>query len=70
MVAARARALYDKAAKERQKRRPLNSVSANLPEQMGDARDQAARAVGVSGRLVDYGSKVLTATAAVVAARR
>lgn len=40
LAAARAKALYDRLAKERQKRKPANSVVANLPEQtIGDARD-------------------------------
>lgn len=58
MVAARAREYYDKEAKQRQKRKP-KSVPENLPEQKGDARDQAGKAVGVSGRSVDYASRVL-----------
>jgi hypothetical protein len=45
MVADRARAWYDEQAKERQKRKPANSVPANLPEQ-GDARDQVGKDFG------------------------
>jgi hypothetical protein len=59
MVAARAREHYDQQAKERQKRKPADSVPENLPEQNGDARDHAAKAVGVSGKTVDYATKVL-----------
>lgn len=59
MVAARAREFYDKQAKERQVRKPAGSVPENLPEQKGDARDAAGKAVGVSGKLVDNASKVL-----------
>lgn len=59
MVGARAREIYDRQAKERQKRKPSNSVPVNLPEQKGDARDHAAKAVGVSGKSVDFATKVL-----------
>ena len=53
MVGARARDYYDEQAKDRQKRKPTNSVPVNLPEQIkGDARDHAARAVGVSGKSI------------------
>lgn len=51
MVADRARELFDKQAKERQKRKPADSVVANLPQQT--ARDAAGKALGVSGKLVD-----------------
>lgn len=57
--AARARDYYDRQAKERQKRKPADSVPENLPEQKGDARDQAAKAAGVSGKTVDFATKVL-----------
>ena len=50
MVAARARGMYDEAAKERQKRKPADSVPENLPEQKRDARDAAGKALGVSGK--------------------
>jgi len=59
MVGARAREHYDREAKERQKRKPADSVQENLPEQKGQARDQAAKAVGVSGRTIDFATKVL-----------
>ena len=59
MVAGRARAIYDQQAKERQKRKP-DSVQANLPEQKEQSRDAAGRAVGVSGKSVDYASIVLS----------
>ena len=58
MVAARARAIYDQQAKERQKRKP-DSVQANLPEQKEQSRDAAGRAVGVSGKSVDHATRVL-----------
>lgn len=45
-------------AKERQKRKPVDSVPAILPEQKGDARDQAGKAVGVSGRYVSDAKKI------------
>ena len=51
MVGARAREIYDKRAKERQKRKPANSVPESLPEQKKtDARDEIGRVVGVSGQ--------------------
>jgi hypothetical protein len=59
MVAARARDYYDRQAKERQKRKPADSVLENLPGQKGTARDQAAKAAGVSGKTVDHATKVL-----------
>lgn len=67
MVAARAREVYDRAAKERQDEGRKHShesrkglVVANLPEpSAGRSRDQAAEAVNVGGRTVDYGTKVL-----------
>jgi len=68
MCAARARAMYDRQAKERQSKggqeagrcRP-KQVMENLPQPIaGTARDQAARVFGVSGKSVDYAGKVLT----------
>ena len=53
MCAGRARKLYEEQAKERQKRKPADSVQANLPEQKGQARDLAGKAFGVSGKTVD-----------------
>lgn len=50
MVAARARDEFDREAKLRQ---------AGLVPRSGDARDVAGRAVGVSGKSVDYATKVL-----------
>jgi hypothetical protein len=52
IVADKARAMYDDEAKERRKRRPADSVPENLPG-CSTARDQAGKAVGVSGKLVD-----------------
>lgn len=46
VVAAKARKFYDDAAKERQKRKPVDSVPATLPEQKTDSRDAAGKAVG------------------------
>lgn len=57
MVAARARDIYDQAAKERQKRKPADSVVENLPQQK--ARDAAGKQVGISGKTVDFATKVL-----------
>jgi ParB-like chromosome segregation protein Spo0J len=60
MVGARAAELFKKQAKERQKRKPLNSVVANLPPQdAGKARDAAGAAVGVSGKMIDLANKVI-----------
>lgn len=66
MVGARAREWYDRQAKERQKasggdRKSNKSVMANLPQPIdaGTARDHAAKAVGVSGKSIDYATKVL-----------
>lgn len=59
IVGARLREFYDDQAKERQKRKPVDSVPENLPEQKGDARDQAGKAVGVSGKSIDHATKVL-----------
>jgi len=62
----RARAIYDKAAKERQDEGRKHShesrkglVPVNFPEpNKGDARDQVAKAFGISGRTVDFARKV------------
>ncbi len=63
MCAARAREMYDRQAKERQKVRKGSqpgATPANLPElPKGDARDHVGKAFGVSGRSVDYATKVL-----------
>jgi hypothetical protein len=68
MVGARAREIYNRQAKERQRasggdRKGARAISVpvNLPEPIvgGDARDQAGKAVGVSGRSIHYGTKVL-----------
>lgn len=42
------------AAKERQKRKPGNSVVENLPPQNGKARDMVGKAIGVSGKTIDH----------------
>lgn len=65
MVAARVREIYDAAAKERHKqnggdRKSGKSAPENLPDAVkGDARDKAGAAVGVSGKSVDFATKVL-----------
>lgn len=73
MVGARAREVYDRQAKERQKdaaskagkasgasRRGETNVPENLPEpSKGDARDQVGKAIGVSGTSIDHATKVL-----------
>lgn len=63
MVAARARKFYDDQAKERMKLsegRGHKKGMENLPDlSTGSARDQAGRAVNVSGKTVDDASRVL-----------
>ena len=59
MCAARAREVYEQQAKERQIRKPADSVVENLPQQNSKVRDAAGKAFGVSGKSVDYGKKVL-----------
>ena len=59
MCAGRARAYYDQQAKERQVRKPADSVQVNLPEQKQQAREAAGKAFGVSGKSVDYATKVI-----------
>jgi Domain of unknown function (DUF4326)/ParB-like nuclease domain len=65
MVGGRAKALYEKQAKERQKASggDRKSVRDNCPqpiEDKGRARDKAGEAVGVSGKQVDRAVKVLS----------
>jgi len=60
MVAARARDMYDAAAKERRTEGGKHKDVENLPQaEKSRARDAAGKAVGVSGKSVDYASKVL-----------
>lgn len=71
MVGARARGIYDRQAKERQqesgKVHGRGKVPANLPEpiESGDSRDAVGKAVGVSGKSIDYATKVLLTRPAV-----
>lgn len=68
MVAARAKEVYDKQAKERMVEggkaggggRPKQGVE-NLPHpsEQGKSRDLAGKAVGVSGKSVDFASKII-----------
>lgn len=64
MIAAKARDYYDKQAKERQaeqarRNQPQSQKVATLPPlEKSKARDQAGKAVGVSGRTVDKAKKV------------
>jgi hypothetical protein len=69
MAAAKARALYDRQAKERMQsgkgsdgsggRGHKKNPPENLPDgSSGDARDQAGKALGVSGKLVDMATVV------------
>lgn len=65
MVGARAREFYDQQAKERQRasggdHRTKKAVVENLPPpDSGKARDQVGKVVGVSGKSIDYATKVL-----------
>ena len=59
MAGARMREIYDRQAKERQKRKSQNSVPVNLPEQNKDTRDVVGKLVGVSGSTIDHATKVL-----------
>lgn len=64
MVGARAKEHYERLAKERQKERKGKQPGATSPEKLpelstGDTRDQAGKAVGVSGRMIDHASKVI-----------
>ena len=59
MIGAKVLELHKTEAKERQKRKPADSVPAIVPEQKGDARDKAGAAVKVSGRSIDKAAKVL-----------
>jgi hypothetical protein len=66
LCAARAREVYDRQAKERQRLSEGRGKKgpANLPDLKGDARDQVGKAFGVSGRSVDYASEALKAASA------
>lgn len=55
MVGQRAREFYDEQAKLRQKQ---GRVKLPDPSSAGHARDQAGKAVGVSGKMIDYAAKV------------
>jgi hypothetical protein len=65
MAGAKMRELYDKQAKERQKegqergRQSQKGIPVSLPETKADARDQAGKLVGVSGRTIDFATKIL-----------
>ena len=61
MVAAKAREVYDRQAKERQKLSEGRGKKGmvNMPYLKGSSRDAAGHALGVSGKLVDHASKVL-----------
>lgn len=55
MVGAKARTIYDEAAKDRQKGgQGGKMLPVNLPEAKGDARDAVGKALGVSGKSIDY----------------
>lgn len=56
MCAARAREIYERQAKDRQK---LGRENLPDPDQQGRARDKAGKAFGVSGKSVDHASRVI-----------
>lgn len=59
MVGARIKEYYAKEAKERQGSNQHKSKVENFPpSEVGKARDMAGKAVGVSGRSIDFASKV------------
>jgi hypothetical protein len=58
MIGDKARDWYDEKAKERQIRKPADSVVETLPQQNARARDQAGKAVNVSGKTMDKAKKV------------
>lgn len=63
MVAARARSIYDRQARERQATSTGGAgpqLVANLPEAGARSRDAAGKVVGVGGKSVDHATKVLT----------
>jgi len=62
MVGARARKFYDEEGKKRQKTSTGGSTPQlveNFPQAEGTARDHVGKAVGVSGRTIDFATKVL-----------
>jgi hypothetical protein len=67
MVGARAREIYDRGAKERQKAHgetapgKKRTLPATSPEVLhGESREAAGRAVGVGGKSIDSATRVLT----------
>lgn len=61
MIGARVREIYEKDAKERQKRKPADSVGSHGPQQnnAGRTRDVVGKLMGVSGQSIDRATKVL-----------
>jgi hypothetical protein len=61
MVGQKAKDMYAKQAKERQRASKGQGIKgpAMLPDLKGDARDLAGKAVGVSGKLIDHADKVV-----------
>lgn len=59
MLALEVERLYAAEAKERQVRKPANSVPAPVPEQKGEAREKAAKALGVGPRSVQAAKSVI-----------
>ena len=56
----RAKAYYEREAKERMLAGKKQDPPVNLPEGKGDSRDKAGAAFGVSGKMVDHAVAVLT----------
>ncbi len=54
VIAARLRPFYDAKAKERQVRKPADSVPVKVPGQKHDARDAAGKAANVNGKRWRY----------------
>ena len=57
MIGAELKALFEGAAKERQREGGREKVPAKLPE-AGESREKAAKAVNVSPRSIEHASKV------------
>ena len=76
LVAGRARGHYDQQAEERQKaaikerdeKGRAKATSGKVTGSGSDARDAAGKAVGISGKMVDLGTKVLKGTPALIKA--
>jgi len=69
VIAARLRPFYDAQAKERQIRKPADSVQEKVPEQNNQqARDAAGKVANVNGKYVDHATKIERASPAIAQA--